>query len=162
MAINARVYAEALRPEKRGCGTTLTCCTVVDGMVVGAHVGDSRVYLRHDGTWGRLTRDHTLVEQLREAGSPEELYHALRYHRSVITAGIGFAPTVEAQHFNASFNPGDCVLLCTDGAWTLFDPRLTGAGPDGTLELQALLRWAADRHAEEGGLAPATMVLVQL
>src|SRR5438105_4160448 len=67
---NARVLAEAVeRPELTGMGTTLTLAYSLNDVLFVAHVGDSRGYLCRQGILYRLTRDHTLVEEMVRRGA---------------------------------------------------------------------------------------------
>src|SRR5262249_28337624 len=88
--VNARVLAEAAqRSELHGMGRTLTrAYTLNDGLFV-AHVGDSRCYLSRHGLLYRLTRDHTLVEEMVRRGAlpPDEA--AQHRWRHVVTNAVG-------------------------------------------------------------------------
>src|SRR5262245_4158951 len=87
---NARVLAEAEeRPELRGMGTTLTLAYSLNDELFVTHVGDSRCYLGRQGRLHRLTRDHTLTEELvRRGGMAAE--QAGRHHwRHVVTNAVG-------------------------------------------------------------------------
>ena len=67
---NARLLAEAAgRPELRGMGTTLTLAYSLNDMLFVAHVGDSRCYLFRHSLLYRLTRDHTLVDEMVRRGA---------------------------------------------------------------------------------------------
>lgn len=163
IAANTAVLDDALTPEWRGCGSTVTCCTLTDAHVVVAHVGDSRLYVRHDAHWSRITTDHTLVEQLRQHGTPEALAEAKEFHPNVIVRALGFVPEVEVDTVVTERCPGDCLLLCTDGAWRVFDPDMTGEGPDeGPEDPAELLAWIFECHAASGGRSNATAMLVPL
>ncbi len=113
---NQDVIAGAARGVGRqGMGTTCTA-VVIDGnrMAVG-HVGDSRAYLLHGGKLLRVTHDHSLVEELVEAGkiTPEEA--RVHPNRSVITRALGSDPNMRADAFTVDVTVGDRVLLCSDG-----------------------------------------------
>lgn len=103
-------------PSLRGMGTTLTMAYSVDSDLFVAHVGDSRCYLFRNGALMQLTRDHTLVQQMLENGliGPEEAAH--HQFRHVITNAVGGThPGVHVEVHRAALQPGDAVLLCTDG-----------------------------------------------
>lgn len=106
---------------RQGMGTTCTS-VVIDGnrMAVG-HVGDSRAYLLHNGKLRRVTRDHSLVEELVEAGkiTPEEA--RVHPNRSVITRALGSDPNMRADAFTVDVTLGDRVLLCSDGLSSMVD-----------------------------------------
>ncbi len=121
---DACVYAAAAgNPSLQGMGTTLTMAYSRDADLFVAHAGDSRCYLHRGGVLLQLTRDHTLVQQLIEAGAlpPEKAQtHDLRH---VITNVIGGpSPGVHAEVHRLRLQPGDVILLCTDG--------LSGMVPD--------------------------------
>jgi PPM family protein phosphatase len=114
---NARVLAEAAdRPELRGMGTTLTLAYSLNDVLFVAHVGDSRCYLCRHGTLYRLTRDHTLVEEMVRNGvlAAEEAAQYRRRH--VITNAVGGnSPDVKVEVHKLQLEGGDRVLLCSDG-----------------------------------------------
>ena len=114
---NARVLVEAAeRPELRGMGTTLTLAYNLNDVMFVAHVGDSRCYLCRHGSLYKLTRDHTLVEEMVRRGvlSPEE---AVKHHsRHVITNVVGGnSADLKVELHKLQLEDGDRVLLCSDG-----------------------------------------------
>src|SRR4051812_12613989 len=98
-----------------GMGTTLTGALLSSDEVSIVHVGDSRAYLFRDGQLRKLTRDHSLVEELRRRGqlTPEEAEE--HPQRSVITRALGPEPDVEPDVHTHQARPGDVFLLCSDG-----------------------------------------------
>lgn len=114
---NDAVYDKSTTDERlRGMGTTLTAATLATGgtLLLG-HVGDSRAYLLHDGQLERLTTDHSLVEELIQAGeiTPEEAEADPR--RSMITRALGIEPDVEVDLIPTQLFNGDRLLFCSDG-----------------------------------------------
>lgn len=114
---NARVWAEASeRPELRGMGTTLTLAYSLNDVLFVAHVGDSRCYLCRSGILHRLTRDHTFVEELVRRGiltAEAAAEHRLRHVITNAVGGDSLAMDVEVHKLD--LEPGDAVLLCSDG-----------------------------------------------
>ena len=87
---NARINESAQADDARaGMGTTLTAAYVGEDELTVAHVGDSRLYRLRDGTFERLTDDHSLVEELVRQGklTPEEADE--HPQRSIITRALG-------------------------------------------------------------------------
>jgi protein phosphatase len=116
-AANDAVYEKSTTDERlRGMGTTLTAATLATGgtLLLG-HVGDSRAYLLHDGELRRLTTDHSLVEELIQAGeiTPEEAEADPR--RSMITRALGIDPDVDVDLYPTQLVSGDRLLFCSDG-----------------------------------------------
>ena len=148
--------------SQRGMGTTLTGALVADDEVTIVHVGDSRAYLMRDGELRQLTRDHSLVEELRRQGrltSEEAEEHP---QRSVVTRALGVEPDVELDVHTHQARSGDLFLLCSDGLTSMVRQdrmREIIAGSDS-------LRAAADRLVTEanemGGRDNITVVLFRL
>lgn len=102
-------------PQYQGMGTTLTAALFEGRRLHIAHVGDSRAYLLRDGMLSQITTDHTLVQHLIDEGqiTPEEA--ATHPQRSIITRAIGVADHVEVDSMTLDLQPGDTILLCSDG-----------------------------------------------
>lgn len=99
-----------------GMGTTATLAYYFGRHLFVAHVGDSRCYLLRNGQLRQLTDDHTLINELRKKGliRPEDTLQ--RKYRHMITNVLGgneVGARVDAQ--TVEIQPGDVVLLCTDG-----------------------------------------------
>jgi protein phosphatase len=113
---NARILAEgARRPELSGMGTTLTLAYSQNDVLYVAHVGDSRCYLCRRGILCRLTRDHTLVEEMVRAGALKADEVADHRWRHVITNAVGDAGPVKVEVHKIQLESGDRMLLCSDG-----------------------------------------------
>ena len=113
---NRRIFELARADSSRsGMGTTLTGALVSGDEVSIVHVGDSRAYLLRDGELRQLTRDHSLVEELRRQGQLTErggrgASAALDHH-----ARAGPEPEVELDLHTHQARSGDVFLLCSDG-----------------------------------------------
>jgi serine/threonine protein phosphatase PrpC len=105
----------AAAPERAGMATTLTA-VLGDGTGFGlVHVGDSRGYLRRDGELTRVTRDHTLVQQLldeREITADEAARHP---YRSMVLRSVDADLPPQPDLVRLDLREGDRVLLCSDG-----------------------------------------------
>ena len=96
---------------KQGMGTTMTAA-VVDGVrLVVAQVGDSRAYLLHHGNLQRITRDHSLVADMVEAGEITEEQARVHPQRSVITRALGSDPRTLPDIYEMTLESGDRLLL---------------------------------------------------
>ena len=110
-------------PELRGMGTTCTAAAIVRSDDYDAlyyvHIGDTRLYLIRDGQISRVTRDHSYVGRLVEAGmlSPEDAEH--HPQRNILTAALGTNPELimDAPAQPEPLRPEDVLLLCSDGLW---------------------------------------------
>ena len=113
--INGDVFAAANTASSRGMGTTLSMAVVEGDTVSIGHVGDSRIYLHRNGALAQLTPDHSWVaeEIARGAMTPEE--GARHPRRNLLTRAVGTQPAVEPTTLSVSLEPGDMLLLCSDG-----------------------------------------------
>lgn len=102
-------------PELAGMGSTVVLAVRCGKKICIAHVGDSRAYLYRDGTLRRLTKDHSLVQEMvdRNEISPEEAES--HPHRNVITRTLGYAEDSQPEILFSDVRDGDVFLLCTDG-----------------------------------------------
>ncbi|MFF3839483.1 MerR family transcriptional regulator [Streptomyces sp. NPDC001930] len=118
-------------------GTTLTAAVWTGGRLALAHVGDSRAYLLRDGAFVRLTRDHTVVQALVDAGELDPAEAADRPDRALLLKALdgGDVPP-EPELGVHETRPGDRYLLCTDGlsavasADDIRRALAAGVGPD--------------------------------
>jgi PPM family protein phosphatase len=142
------------RKEYLGMATTVVAA-LVDGDAANlAHVGDSRVYLVRDGALTQLTSDHSWVNEQLESGiisADQARSHPLR---NVVTRALGGRPelTVDLQEHKAQ--PGDVLLLCSDGLTSMVPDedivRIVDAAR-GNVEqaAQALVEEANERGGED-------------
>jgi len=101
-----------------GMGTT-----IVGGVIKSSgsgyiiNVGDSRAYhiSRRSKTIYQITRDHSLVEDLLEFGAITKEQAKVHPQRNVITRALGSEAEVESDYFEFTLQPGDVLLLCSDG-----------------------------------------------
>jgi protein phosphatase len=126
---DARIFEEAREHrELRGMGTTLTMAFASGCRLFVLHAGDSRCYLFRAGRLEQLTEDHTLVAELVSHGviRPEEARQ--HPHRHVVTNALGGDQAgVRVDVQRATLEPGDVVLLCSDGLTDLLDDRRIAA-----------------------------------
>ena len=123
-AANRAIHEHARAdPSLAGMGTTITAAIVDAGgeEVAIGHVGDSRAYRLRGGKLERLTRDHSLVEEMRRKGQLTDAQAEDHPQRSIITRALGPEPEVEVDVQTVPAQPGDLFLLCSDGLTTMLD-----------------------------------------
>lgn len=115
---NERVYATRLAQASQ-MSTTLTVALVRNADAYIASVGDSRAYHWSAKGLARITKDHSLVQRLLDAGqiAPQEVY--THPQRNVIYHSIGDHPHIEVDVFTLSLEEGDDLILCSDGLWEM-------------------------------------------
>ncbi|WP_100499829.1 PP2C family protein-serine/threonine phosphatase [Geodermatophilus chilensis] len=106
-------------PDKAGAGTTVAGVALVDEgdgpQWAVFHVGDSRVYRWHAGRLELVTRDHSVVQELIDAGYISDESAATHPQRHIITRALGVGPRPEADVVLLPVVPGERFLACSDG-----------------------------------------------
>lgn len=123
-AANNRVFQQAhIRPDCRGMGTTLVAALVEDDTAYVINVGDSRAYYLSGNGIERITRDHSLVEDLIERGhiTPQEARN--HPNKNVITRALGVERHLEGDLFRKQMEPGSMLLLCSDGLSNMLEDQ---------------------------------------
>ena len=117
---NEAVTANALEnPERQGMASTIVA-SLIDGQNLHlTHVGDSRAYLIRQKEILRLTKDHSHVQELIDAGEITGDEAADHPGRNVITRAVGAFRDLEVDMEQRTISPGEALLLCSDGLWDL-------------------------------------------
>lgn len=137
----AIVEEAAEKPDLRGMGTTVTMAFQVGAQLCVVHVGDSRAYLYRDHELLQLTRDHTLVADLVRSGviEPEKAVgHRMRHVITNVVGGPEAGVKVEAQALQ--IQPGDRLLLCSDGLTEAVTDEAIAATLDSEADVEAAAR----------------------
>lgn len=116
-----QVALGAQAPGRRGMATTMTAVLGDGERFALLHLGDSRAYLLREGRLARLSRDHTVVQDLIDAGSlrPEQA----RGHRwgHLVTRTLAGDPEETGDLVPLDLRQGDRLLLTSDGLTDLVD-----------------------------------------
>ena len=115
-----RQYA-ADNPDCLGMGTTLVSCLIRDGRLHVAHIGDSRAYRLRDGLLQRLTRDHSIGQELLDNGTLTAAQVRRVPGRGILTRALGVESAVDSECRAWDWRRTDTLLVCTDGVADLLD-----------------------------------------
>ncbi|MFC1846311.1 protein phosphatase 2C domain-containing protein, partial [Chloroflexota bacterium] len=112
---NRTVLDSAGDRDLKGMGTTLTAALVIDGDLYVAHIGDTRCYVINSRETIQVTKDHSVVQQLVDAGNitPEQALNHPR--RNEITRVLGYSRDIVPDLHKVKLYVGDNILLCSDG-----------------------------------------------
>jgi serine/threonine protein phosphatase PrpC len=160
-AAHAAVLASAKAdPARRGMGSTVTAAVVQAGYYHLAHVGDSRAYLLRAGQLFRLTRDHTIVEDMVMAGmmTAEEAERSPQRH--ILRQAVG-AEQITVDLYRGFFHRDDTLLLCSDGLHDMLpDARIEAILRQNAGVPDAAAQQLIDAANAAGGEDNITVVLV--
>lgn len=163
-AANAAVHGESTsRPDLAGMGTTCTAVVVQGHDLVFAHVGDSRAYVVRNRRIRQITSDHSLVAQMVRDGQLTAEQARSDPRRNVVTRSVGVGSEVEidADRMEAALEPGDTLLLCSDGLHGLVsDEELADIASEA--DLGEASRDAIALANERGGPDNITVVIARI
>ena len=162
---NSRIFEAQIKDAQcKGMGTTIVSCLVSGNKIYFAHVGDSRGYrVSKDGTVKQMTRDHSLLEDYKEA-KPDMTEEEQRNfpHKNVITRALGMRETVQVDCKAYDIQDGDTFMLCCDGVSGMIDDKNIGVilhnnAPDLEKTVTAII----DTSNKNGGVDNITAIIVR-
>jgi len=160
---NREIHDLAQRDSSRaGMGTTLTAALLDENEVALGHVGDSRAYVLRGGELKRLTKDHSLVEELRRQGRLTDEEAEEHPQRSIITRALGPEPEVRVDTMTVPAKAGDVFLLCSDGLTTMVSDEEIKAILDEARSLRSAVNRLIDAANSGGGRDNITAVAFRL
>lgn len=158
--VNAGLHEIATtRDEYRGCGTTIVLCSVDDGILHVANVGDSRLYVIGSRIW-QVSVDHSLVQEMIRAGSLDRKRARTHPEKNVITRAIGAEESLDIDFFTWDLHSGDLILLCTDGLTNMLEDDEIRDIVSGTGSLKEKATKLIERANENGGLDNISALLI--
>jgi serine/threonine protein phosphatase PrpC len=147
-----------------GMGTTITAAIVdleSEEVAIG-HVGDSRAYRLRGGRFERLTRDHSLVEEMRRKGQLTDAQAEDHPQRSIITRALGPEPRVEVDLQTVPAQAGDVFLICSDGLTTMLGDEQIGQLLARATSMRSAVRALVDEANRAGGRDNITVIAFKL
>ncbi len=144
-----------------GMGSTVVSVLVDNGFFSIAHAGDSRIYLVRHGAIQQLTKDHSLVmEQVRRGLITLEEAHASDMQNIIIRA-LGPEAAVEPDLDDMMAQPGDLLLLCSDGLTRHVSDENILEITTGTVSLRLMCERLIEAAREGGGSDNITCLLLR-
>jgi protein phosphatase len=157
------IYAQGRRdPRQAEMGTTVVGAWVNQHIASVAHVGDSRAYLFHDNHLEPLTRDHSLVEAEVCAGLLDREQSLQADHQNVLLKVLGGAPDVDVELNEVPLQPGDYLLLCSDGLTRMVPERTLSRAIGELRDPQRICDYLIDTANRNGGADNITVIVVEV
>jgi len=159
---NAFIYDQAQKdPTQSGMGTTVVGAWIGEHVASVAHVGDSRAYLWRGNQLEPLTRDHSLIEAHRAAGLATEESEAPE-HLNILVRVLGREPDVDVEVSEVLVQPGDYVLLCSDGLTRMVSESAMARAIREYREPQRICNSLITEANGNGGADNITVVVVEV
>ena len=150
------------QPHLFGMGATVVAVMIHGEEAVVVHMGDSRAYLLRDGRLRLLTKDHSVIQILLDAGhiTPEQA----QFHpdRNRITASIGMPGDPTPDSRRVALRNGDKLLLCTDGLANMVDDLHICQVMDRPESPETICRNLVDAANTAGGDDNITVVMLEV
>ena len=144
-----------------GMGTTLVMALITEKQLLVANVGDSRAYHLF-GQLSQITKDHSYVQELVDAGQLAKEDMEKHPQRNVITRCLGLRNDVEVDFFPYELATEDpFILLCSDGLYTMVEPGTVLSNENMALPLDALCKTMVDAANNGGGSDNITILLAR-
>lgn len=161
---SSAVHREAQRREAADAMGTTAVAVLVGPSRRGilASVGDSRAYLVRDGALRLLTRDQTIVNELVASGSLSPAAAAKHPYRSVLSNNLGARPRTHVQLADLELEPGDRLLLCSDGLTGFASAESIAAATVGAADPERAAGDLVELALEGGGGDNVTAVVVEV
>lgn len=159
---NLHVYnLRSGHPTLSGMQTTLTALVLCEGRFWLGHVGDSKAFLLRDGSIRQLTRDHTMVQEMRRLGLVDSMRAGRHPHRHLLTRTIGGDLLVDIDVQGGPVHPGDCFILATDGLFEHLEPEDVRTAFENS-PLDHAAKGCVDEGNRRGGFDNLTVLAVRI
>jgi protein phosphatase len=159
---NRRIMSHASELGRGSIGTTVAALMVFDNTFACFWSGDSRVYRMREGVLNRVSKDHTEVQALIDAGTISVEDAASWPRKNVITRAIGVSDPPAFEVLEGRVADGDLFLICSDGLTEYFaDSEIEKVLSQPSDDLDALSRWFVNTAVERGGKDNVTVVVMR-
>lgn len=161
---NQAIYTAARAPgqQRRGMGCTAEVVFINGEDLYVAHLGDSRVYLYSQGRLEQITRDQTFVQRLVDLGQLTEEEAQFHPRRNELQQALGGLPIVEPLTYYRRVQPGDVIVVCSDGLTTHVEPPALQQIIERAPHAESIARRLVNFTNHLGGVDNTTVVVVRV
>lgn len=146
---------------ENGIGTTFSGLHIIDSRLLFTHVGDSSIFLKNTSGFGKISKNHTLGDELIEKHGPDAARDMPEHYMHTLTRCMGQDIDFEVDLGERELAPGDIFLVCSDGVTNMVEldeiERLMGE-----LEPEPLVRTLVDLANQNGGTDNSTAVCLKV
>ena len=139
--------------QETGIGTTLTLVRIISNRLYAAHVGDTSLYVQRRGQLSKLSKDHTMAQDVRDRLGPDEEAYIPEYFDHTLTRCLGQQPTVEVDLLEYAVIGEDRIFLCSDGVQKVFEDselsKLIHAAPNPQHLIDQIVEQGNERGAPD-------------
>jgi serine/threonine protein phosphatase PrpC len=160
---NQMIYDQGrIDPTRADMGTTVVSAWLEHSIASVAHVGDSRAYLWHNNHLEQLTCDHSLVEAQVRAGILNREESLQSEEQNILLRVLGGEPDVDVELNEVAVQPGDYLLLCSDGLTRMVSDATLADAIGRLRDPQRICDYLIDAANGNGGADNITVVVVEI
>jgi protein phosphatase len=152
-------YADA-HQDMRGMGTTIVSAVLEGHRLIAANVGDSRMYLVGEQIV-QVTRDHSFVQEMVRLGEIDAESAKSHPDKNIITRAVGVETEVKIDFFEVDLEPGQRIMLCSDGLTNMVEESEILKVLNGSLELSEKAEKLVGIANENGGADNITVIIIE-
>ena len=141
-------------------GTTVVAACIEQGELIAANVGDSRLYVIGDGI-RQITEDHSLVQEMVRMGEMDRESARTHPDRNIITRAVGADRKVQTDVFETVLEPGDRILLCSDGLTNMVEDQRILQVMNGEGDLTSKTESLVELANRNGGKDNITVITIE-
>lgn len=155
--------ASEANEEHKGMGTTVVVTIVKGARIYAGHVGDSRLYLYRNQSVTRITKDHSLAQDLVDKGFYTEQEARTASVSHVVTRALGARAEVEVDTIQQELREKDLFLLCSDGLTDMVaDWEIAQTIAENAMNLEAAAGKLVALANKYGGKDNISVILVEI
>ncbi|GFH40530.1 Stp1/IreP family PP2C-type Ser/Thr phosphatase [Pseudolactococcus insecticola] len=147
--------------DYKGMGTTLEAVVVQKHQIVSAHVGDSRTQVIRNNELIRITRDHSLVQELVDAGEITADEAESHPNKNIITRSLGQPTDVDVDTLTLEIDANDVIIMSSDGLTNMVSEQEIIGIVENDIALDGQTDALVGLANSNGGLDNITVVLVK-
>ena len=140
-----------------GIGTTFSAARVLDDKMIIAHVGDSSIFLKNGQGLQKISRNHTLGDELIEKHGPDAMNDMPEHYMHTLTRCMGQDIDFAIDVATHSLKKGDGILICSDGVTNMVDDDVLDSVMEDN-EPQDVVPALIDLANQNGGVDNSTVV----
>lgn len=147
--------------DYKGMGTTLEAVVVQKHHIINAHVGDSRTQVIKNGELIRITRDHSLVQELVDAGEITAAEAEKHPNKNIITRSLGQPTDIEVDTITLEIDADDVIIMSSDGLTNMVPTSDIVGIVAHDIDLDSQTEALVGLANSNGGLDNITVILVK-
>jgi protein phosphatase len=144
-------------------GTTLTAAVITGNHLSVANVGDSGLFIIRNRKIRKITRDHTLAQEMVKDGLLRNEDVRKSGYNHILTRALGVQHSVNIDNFEEDLETGDIIVICSDGLSDIvLDDEIKDIVLAHAHDLELAVRELLDQALARGGFDNISIILIRI